>query len=78
MLYSTSQITLSDILESQTFKDNTIYVGTVHSVKGLEFDSVFVYNVNSDSFKLGTSEEITNIFYVACTRAKTNLVIVFN
>lgn len=52
-----------------------VTVGTIHSVKGLEFDSVVVSNVNSKAFKLDT-EECQNLFYVACTRAKKNLVVV--
>lgn len=54
-----------------------VTVGTIHSVKGLEFDSVVVSNVNSNRFKLDT-EECQNLFYVACTRAKKNLVVVFS
>ena len=53
-----------------------IYIGTIHSVKGLEFDTVFVYNVNSDEFKIESSEELQNLFYVAITRAKNCLYIV--
>ena len=49
-----------------------IYVGTIHSVKGLEYDNVFVMNVGSYSFKL-TTEEMKNLFYVAVTRAKNRL-----
>ncbi len=56
---------------------NSIYVGTIHSVKGLEFDTVYVYDANSNSFKLN-SEENLNLYYVACTRAKSQLVIVSN
>ena len=54
-----------------------VTVGTIHSVKGLEFDSVIVSNVNSGMFKLNT-EECQNLFYVACTRAKRNLTVVLN
>jgi DNA helicase-2/ATP-dependent DNA helicase PcrA len=53
-------------------KSNELYVGTIHSVKGLEFDNVCVANVNSYCFKLGT-EEMNNLFYVAITRAKNRL-----
>lgn len=51
-----------------------VYVGTIHSSKGLEYDNVFVLNVGSSTFRL-SSEEDKNIFYVAITRAKTNLII---
>ena len=52
--------------------DSTLYIGTIHSAKGLEYDNVFVPGVNSYVFKLDT-EEMKNLFYVAVTRARTNL-----
>lgn len=52
--------------------ESEVYVGTIHSVKGLEFDNVFVLNVNTPIFALKTNEMI-NLFYVACTRAKNYL-----
>lgn len=51
-----------------------LYVGTIHSVKGLEYDNVFVLNVNSYNFRLDT-EEMQNLYYVAITRAKNRLFI---
>lgn len=51
-----------------------IYAGTIHSVKGLEYDTVFVVGVDSKSFKL-SNEDNMNCYYVAVTRAKQNLVI---
>lgn len=53
-------------------KTSNIYVGTIHSVKGLEYDSVYVLGVDGPSFRL-TSEELRNLYYVACTRAKSLL-----
>lgn len=55
-------------------KSSELYVGTIHSVKGLEYDNIFVMNVGSYSFKLNT-EDMRNLFYVAITRAKNNLFI---
>ena len=53
-----------------------IYCGTVHSVKGLEFDRVIVINAGNPTFGLmGNGEENKNIFYVAITRAKTKLIV---
>lgn len=51
-----------------------LYIGTIHSVKGLEYDTVYVMGVNDRSFKLG-DEEMNNLFYVAVTRAKNHLYI---
>lgn len=50
----------------------SLYVGTIHSAKGLEWDNVFLWNVNCYSFKL-KSEENWNLYYVGATRAKQNL-----
>ena len=49
-----------------------IYIGTVHSVKGLEYDVVHLLGVGSKSFNL-KDEEQYNIYYVGCTRAKSKL-----
>jgi superfamily I DNA/RNA helicase len=56
----------------QEIKSNELYVGTIHSVKGLEYDNVCVANVGSYCFQLG-DEEMNNLFYVAITRAKNRL-----
>ena len=53
-------------------KPEGIYVGTIHSVKGLEYDNVFVMNVGSFNFRL-INEDMKNLFYVAVTRAKNRL-----
>lgn len=54
--------------------DESIYVGTIHSSKGLEYDNVILYGVNSKSFKLKDSESY-NLYYVGCTRARKHLTI---
>lgn len=51
-----------------------VYIGTIHSVKGLEFDNVYVFGVNNSTFKLN-DEENKNLYYVAITRAKKHLVV---
>lgn len=53
-------------------KSSNLYVGTIHSVKGLEFDNVYVFGVRGLSFPI-TSEENKNLLYVAITRAKNKL-----
>jgi superfamily I DNA/RNA helicase len=53
-----------------------VYCGTVHSVKGLEFDRVIIVNAGNPTFGLlGKGEENKNIFYVAITRAKQTLIV---
>lgn len=54
--------------------DSNLYIGTIHSVKGLEFKNVWVYNAGSEYFPLNNKEN-RNLFYVACTRAKDFLVV---
>jgi len=68
--------------------DNTIYLTTIHGSKGLEWEYVYLIDVDSDNFpsvKTGyyldeadEMEEERRLFYVACSRAKHNLVISYN
>ena len=55
-------------------KAGSIYVGTIHSVKGLEYDTVHVINVDGKYFQLNNEDNL-NCYYVACTRAKEHLTI---
>lgn len=55
-------------------EESKIYVGTIHSSKGLEYNTVYLLNVGSPSFKLN-GEENNNLFYVGITRAKERLYI---
>ena len=75
-LYQHQQLNLSDISSqrSKIFK-SSLYVGTIHSVKGLEFDSVYVYGVNSKRFPI-KGEDNMNLYYVAITRPKKLLTII--
>jgi len=57
---------------AENSKESNIYCGTIHSVKGLEYDIVHVLGVDGDSFSI-RSEEMRNLYYVACTRAKSKL-----
>jgi ATP-dependent DNA helicase RecQ len=52
----------------------TIYVSTIHKAKGREFDNVFLV---LDNFSVHDDEHKRQ-FYVAITRAKTNLTIHYN
>lgn len=58
-------------------KLSEVYCGTVHSVKGLEFDNVIISGVKGKHFKLN-SEDNLNVYYVAITRAKEHLVVMLN
>lgn len=66
---------IQDLFETnEDVPGSNIYAGTIHSVKGLEFDNVYVIGVNGPSFQL-TNEENLNLYYVAITRAKSHLVV---
>ena len=52
--------------------DSSIYVGTIHSVKGLEYDIVHLLGVDGESFQI-RGEEMRNLYYVGVTRAKSKL-----
>lgn len=54
--------------------ERSIYVGTIHSAKGLEYDTVYVMGVDDVCFPL-RDEEMRNLFYVAITRPKHRLVV---
>ena len=59
---------------THTLDESKLYIGTIHSVKGLEYDVVHVIGVDGPHFTI-TSEEDRNLFYVACTRARERLYI---
>ena len=61
-----------DELNKISKNNNDVYIGTIHSVKGLEYDNVIVVGVGGPNFRI-KEEEMCNLFYVACTRAKFNL-----
>jgi len=72
-----SFITLYMNVDSTDSSDSTdLYVGTIHSVKGLEYDNVIVLNANGYSFPIYRGDNL-NLFYVAVTRAKTNLYVMW-
>ena len=64
--------------ENQTEK-NGVVISTMHSSKGLEFDRVFLPDINEDviphkkSIKEEDIEEERRMFYVAATRARKYL-----
>ncbi len=51
-----------------------IFLGTMHSAKGLEFDHVFILD-DLDSFVKSDNEEERRLFYVGMTRAKETLML---
>jgi DNA helicase-2/ATP-dependent DNA helicase PcrA len=69
-----------DLAGPPVLDEDYLVLSTMHSVKGLEFDTVYVIhaadgNMPSD-MATGTPEEIDEerrLFYVACTRARNHL-----
>ena len=53
-------------------ESSSVYVGTIHSVKGLEYDNVILSGVDGKTFPL-SNEENLNLYYVGITRAKNQL-----
>ena len=75
-------------IEIQTVSENVLFLSTVHGSKGLEWDHVYLIDVNSTDFpairnnqyfidEINEIEEERRLFYVACSRAKKNLTITY-
>lgn len=68
---------------SKAWPESNIYLMTVHASKGLEFDRVWIPDCNENIFPYGrmtdadTCEEERRIFYVAMTRAKKSLELLY-
>ena len=73
--------------------NNGVAISTFHSLKGLEFNNVFIIDMDNDIFpnfakidaknysaevSLGLKECETRLYYVAVTRARNNLTIYYN
>ncbi len=65
--------------------DNKVKLMTVHTAKGLEFDTVYIVGAEEQLFPIGQSfesqervNEERRLFYVAMTRAMENLIITFS
>ena len=72
---------LAEQAKKQETKREGIVISTLHAVKGLEYDKVYIMNVNEGSTPYKKAvlaeslEEERRLFYVAMTRAKRKLVI---
>lgn len=71
----------------QNFEDS-VYLTTVHGSKGLEWEYVYIIDMDSKNFpaimpkffvdEIDEMEEERRLFYVASSRAKSNLIISYN
>ena len=89
-VHSNQGALLNDYLESVTLisdidnmdESDVVTVATIHSVKGLEFENVFIVGAEEKIFPISRAfdsqadmEEERRLMYVAITRAKTRLFI---
>ncbi len=77
-----AEISLFTDLDSYNEIDDKISMMTIHSAKGLEYDTVFLVGLEEGLFPLGQSisepmqlEEERRLFYVGATRARKQLVL---
>ena len=77
-----TEISLFTDLDSYSEIDDKISMMTIHSAKGLEYDTVFLVGLEEGLFPLGQTisepmqlEEERRLFYVGATRARKQLVI---
>ena len=72
---------VGDVMAVDVDEGELLTLSTVHSAKGLEWHSVFVLSVADGRFPSAYSvdddelEEERRLFYVACTRARENLIL---
>ena len=74
------EVALVSDIDGMADSDDLVTLMTVHSAKGLEYDTVFVTGMEDGLFPLGNAmgdpeqlEEERRLFYVAATRAKRRL-----
>ena len=70
-------ILYTSMSKDSNIKNTPILVSTIHSVKGLEFDTVIIVNTVDGNIPMRNAdmEQEKNLFYVAVTRAKDELYI---
>ncbi len=78
-----SNFSLSEEVEINKDSTKKVVLSTIHQAKGLEWESVFIINLNEGNFphfkslEEGMIEEERRLFYVAITRCKKNLFITY-
>ena len=68
--------------------NDSIVLSTIHSAKGLEWDDVYIVDLDNNEFpnikslyyedEIAEMDEERRLFYVACSRAKKNLTITYS
>lgn len=84
LIQSVSDTCICGEYKGDILPEKEIFLSTIHSSKGLEYDAVFVIDIIKDEFpgKSSTSgkllEEERRLFYVAITRAKVELYLLYS
>ena len=74
---------LAEQAKKQETKKEGVVISTLHAVKGLEYDKVYIMNVNEGSIPYKKAvledalEEERRLFYVGMTRAKKELMLCY-
>lgn len=74
---------LNEQAKKQEVKREGVIISTLHGVKGLEYDNVYIFNVNEGSIPYKKAvleeamEEERRLFYVGMTRAKEKLTLCY-
>lgn len=74
---------LTEQAKKQNVKKEGVVVSTLHASKGLEFDNVYIFNVNEGSIPYKKAvldeavEEERRLFYVGMTRARKKLTLCY-
>ncbi len=74
---------LAEQAKKQEMKKEGVVISTLHAVKGLEYDKVYIMNVNEGSIPYKKAvledalEEERRLFYVGMTRAKKELMLCY-
>ena len=76
-------IKLQEQAKKQEIRREGVVISTLHGVKGLEYDNVYIFNVNEGSIPYKKAvleeslEEERRLFYVGMTRAKKKLTLLY-
>lgn len=73
--YDDEKSLLYNCIDTIKQPSSEIYIGTVHSSKGLEYDNVILIQPGGITWPLDNEDNL-NLYYVGITRAKNNLFIV--
>ena len=72
----------NDLVKFIEFIKNRIVITTIHKSKGLEWDNIFLANMNEGILNFGKTESVSKadlrLFYVAVTRSKKNTYFSYN